>query len=115
MHKISLIYFVITLVCIIINFIYSKFSHGVSSNYMTYMFLIPLILGTLIYFIISLIKKYPKSFEYNIYNYAIITLTLGCFIKGVFEIAGTSSPFQIVYWIFGICFIVISFIKYIIN
>ena len=38
-------YIIGSILCIIINFIYSLFGHGVHSNYMTYMFIIPLFLG----------------------------------------------------------------------
>jgi|SRR5574344_2975130 uncharacterized membrane protein YtjA (UPF0391 family) len=73
-----------SLFCIIVNFIYAKFSHNVSSNYMTFMFLIPLI-GLLLSFISQ------KITYHNFLASSILTLTLTSFLKGIVEIAGTST------------------------
>lgn len=99
-------YFITTIICIIINFIYGKFGHGVSSNYMTYMFLYPLILGVIL--TCMNIKQNKIIEDLNICGIA--TLTLGSFINGIFAIAGTASDFQpIFYWV-GWAFIVIEII-----
>lgn len=99
-------YLIGSILCIIINFIYSLFGHGVHSNYMTYMFIIPLFLG-------------PTSVLANIYDNkeardfafcGIVTLVIGFFIKGVFEIAGTSSPFQGVFFYVGCILYMISIV-----
>lgn len=102
-------YIFLSILCTCINLIYSKFSHGVSSNYMTYLFIIPLIGGSIFLFINK------KNIKYNLYHLGIITLIIGSLIKGILEIAGTSSVFNIVYFIFGISLIIISIVKYIIN
>lgn len=115
MFKTSVIYVLLTLFCILFNFIYSIFGHGVSSAFMTYMFLIPLILGFIPYLLLGLTKKHPKRLEYNLYNCGIITLLVGSLINGILEIAGTNTIFQNVYYIIGICLIVISTIIFIIN
>lgn len=95
-------YVIASIVCLIINYIYSKFGHGVTSNYMTYMFIYPLFGGALL---TMLNKKNNKSAS-NLFNCGIVTLVLGSFINGVLEIAGAMSNFIMIYYIFGIILIV---------
>ena len=100
-HKIYIAYFIISILCLIINFIYSKFSHGVSSDYMTYLFLYPLIGGIILFLFFKAFNIKIFNISLNLYNSSILTLTIGSLLKGIFEIAGTSSPFQIYYMTAG--------------
>lgn len=100
-------YGIATIICIVINFIYSKFGHGVTSNYMTYMFLYPLVIGSLTTFL----NKSNNEVSSNLAICGIATLTIGSFIQGILEIAGTATNFQIIYYIVGICLIIFSIIK----
>lgn len=93
-----IIYIVSSVVCILINFIYSLFSHGVYSNFMNFMFLIPLLLGT----INVLVNIHNSIVSNDLALCGILTLTMGFFTKGIFEIAGTSSKYQLVYYVVGI-------------
>lgn len=85
-----------TLVTIVIAKVYGLFGHGVTSPAMTWMFLFPLIGGVAGYsFFRSLLPKKVtangfRSFS-NLYNSGIATLTVGSFLQGVVEIAGTNS------------------------
>ena len=106
LKKHLILYGLFSIICIVINIVYAQFSHGVSSNYMTYMFIIPLFLG-------------PTSVLANIYDNkeardfafcGIVTLVIGFFIKGVFEIAGTSSPFQSIFFYVGCILYMISIV-----
>ena len=101
-----IIYIVSSVFCIIVNFVYSLFSHGVHSNYMTFMFLIPLLLG-----IINVLVNIHKNIVANdLAICGILTLTIGFFTKGIFEIAGTSSEYQAVYYVVGLVLYLGSFI-----
>lgn len=108
LQKTSGVYLGISLFTILFAKIYSHFSHGMSSNAMTFLYLYPLILGGLVYFIISLAipnlikSKYYRLFS-NIYNTAITTLMAGLLLKGIFEIAGSSSGFLEIY--FGVSYV----------
>lgn len=99
-----------TLFCILFAMIYNHFGHGVYSAYMTYMFLFPLILGGGIYGLILILPmtKEISRFSFNLYNSGIATLTVGSLLKGIFEIAGTSSSYVVVYWLVGIIMVVYS-------
>lgn len=90
--------------------IYNHFGHGVYSAYMTYMFLFPLILGGGIYGLILILPmtKEISRLTFNLYNSGIATLTVGSLLKGIFEIAGTSSPYVVVYWLVGTIMVVCS-------
>ena len=106
--------------CFVFQFIYGMFGHGVHSAYMTYMFLLPLLLGaggygggTLLHYGIE--KKNPAytALQQNrqlnnlerlgcgMYNAGVATLTAGSCLLGIFQIAGTDSVYINDYFIAG--------------
>ena len=111
--KTIVIFIMITIFTFIFNKVYGIFGHGVTSPYMTYMFLYPLVGGVLFYgivmlFIPSIVNKKKYRFFYNIYNSGIAILTLGSLLRGVMEIAGTSSFYLIFYTLIGWLSVIIS-------
>ncbi|QHI72776.1 hypothetical protein [Aminipila terrae] len=105
-----------TIFCIIFSGIYNQLGHGVSSPYMNYMFLFPFVLGTGFYGILSLIptKINLPGFSFNTYNSGVATLTIWSMLKGIFEIAGTSSPYTAVYEVSGSMMLITGVITYLI-
>lgn len=110
LRKASLVYLILSFTAIAADKMYDLFGHGVDSPYMTWMFLYPLLGGTLLYFLINFFAPAVVKFSgyrlfLNIYNSGIATLTFGSFLKGVFEIAGTNSDYIVLYdtvgWIFA--------------
>lgn len=104
------IYLILSVVAIVIDKVYGIFGHGVESASMTWMFLYPLLGGALFYFIIQRFIPQITKFSgcrvfLNIHNSAIVTLTLASLLKGIFEIAGTNSPYLVYYYITGATFI----------
>ena len=103
--KSVLAYLKVTIFLVVLNYIYSLFSHNVSSDYMTYMFVYPLIGGLIVNLILVRNKKVNRVKLYYIgkivLNYGIATLIVGSFIKGVFEIAGTDSTYIVYYFYLG--------------
>lgn len=95
-------YLAIAIFCLIFSVIYEHFSHAVYSVYMEYLCLIPLIGGVLPFLILRLRPSLilPSSISRAIYGSGIAALTIGCCLKGIFDIYGTSSNF-IVYYAFG--------------
>ena len=63
---------------------------------MTFLFVIPLVLGALPCAIFVIFKKLraPGRIAFNLWNSAVAALTVGSMLRGVFEIAGTASPLQ---------------------
>ena len=110
--KSVLSYLGVTIFLIIVNYIYSLFSHNVSSNYMMYMFIYPLIGGLFVNSILAISKKNIEMKLFyigkSVFNYGIATLVVGSFIKGVFEIAGTDSIYLVYYFYIGIILISIG-------
>ena len=119
--KTIIIYFLITIFLIIFDRVYSLFSHGVSSLSMNLMFLYPLLGGVVVYYILGYLSKNKKNsmiISFNIYNSGIAILTVGSLLKGIMDIAGTSSEYIKYYLIIGIFFVctsIIMFIKSIYN
>ncbi len=100
------VYLLLTLLSIAINLIYGFFSHGVHSAAMTGMFLYPLLGGALGYFLIaryaaSITRFVVYRFGYNSYNSGIAALSVGSFLNGILEIAGTNSPYCLIFTIIG--------------
>lgn len=98
-------YFVCSFICLVISFIYSKYSHGVSSIYMTYLFVIPLIGG-----IINSFIKGNNIFN-NTFPSSILTFSIYSLLMGIFEIAGTDSNYMVILIILGIIMLVISLLS----
>ena len=100
------VYVCISVCCIAFAQAYALFEHGVTSPAMSLMFLYPLAGGTLAYTVLWLLQPAADAVPnyrayYNLYNSGIATLTTGSLLQGVFEIAGTSSPFTIWYRVAG--------------
>ena len=102
----AVLYLLLSIFTVIIDNLYAYFGHGVRSDSMTFMFLYPLLGGTVLYFLIDVImpdvkRKRGYRLFLNLYNAGIATLTTGSFLNGILEIAGTDSPFTIVFFITG--------------
>ena len=89
---------IISTLCAAFGGIYEIFGHGVYSGYMIYAFMLPLILCVIPSALMLLMDK-PALPEIprNLWNYAVATLTVGCILKGVLEIYGTTNRHLIVY------------------
>ena len=104
-RKTGIIYLIATVTMVILEKIYRLFGHGVTSPAMTWMFLFPLAGGLLIYLVsrakvdIEDVERF-RSFS-NLYHSGIATLTVGSFLKGVLEIAGTDSVYLLYFYIVG--------------
>ena len=109
------IYLILSVTAVVINKVYGVFGHGVDSPSMTWMFLYPLLGGALFYFIIErfvphIIKLSGYRVFCNIYNSGIATLTFGSLLKGILNIAGTSSSYLVFFYIVGGGFLVAALI-----
>ena len=115
MLKTAIVFLAVSLFCIIFSLIYASQSHSVHSNYMTFMFLYPLVGGTIIYLMIGAISKarLPERFVVNIYNSGIAALTVGSMLRGILDIAGTSSPYQPTFVIVGMLMVFVGAVCYV--
>ncbi len=108
--KISLIYFIISLITMNFGFIYELFSHGVYSNYMMFAFLIPFLLGTILFLVIGKLKLKVSNLSLNFYHSFVSTLTLGCIMKGFLDIYGTTNSLLNIYLYVSILLLGLSII-----
>jgi len=120
LRKTIWVYIILSITAIAVNNLYALFGHGVHSAAMTWMFLYPLIGGGLGYFLIerlmpAIIHTGGYRLFYNLYNSGIATLTAGSFLKGILEIAGTTSPYTICFYIVGLLLAVAGLVILIYN
>lgn len=99
-------YLAVSVLLILFETVYTSFGHGVSSAYMTWMFLYPLLGGAIIFLLLATLapdaaRSTGYRLFYNLYNSGIALLTAGSLMKGIFEIAGTDSPYSDWYYIAG--------------
>jgi hypothetical protein len=104
------VYLILSAVAIVVSKVYGIFGHGVTSAAMSWMFLYPLLGGALFYFIIEMLIPHITKFAgcrvfLNLNNSGIATLTLASLLKGIFEIAGTDSPYLVYYYTVGGVFV----------
>ena len=110
--KALVVYVGVTLFCLLFSTVYAQFSHEVSSPFMTFMFLIPLIGGGAGSGIrLATGAKEADAVSRYAYHSGIAALTVASTLKGIFDIAGTSSPFLPVYVIAAAALIAYSAIR----
>lgn len=83
--------------------VYEHFSFGVYSFFMLYAFLVPLVLTTLPFLLMSL-KRQPPVLSLTarrLWHTGTAALTAGCVFRGVLDIYGTDSALTKIYWIAG--------------
>lgn len=91
-------YIILTAAAYIFDKIYALFGHGVSSPWMSNMYICLLILGVVVYTALSaaipdiVLRKGYRLF-YNTYNSGIAVLITGMLLKGILDIAGGTSRF----------------------
>lgn len=103
-------YGISTLLCMAVPIIYGQFSHGVSSIHMTFLFVYPLFLGVCaaLLCMVVLQRKSVHFFATHFYHTGVVALMLSSTLKGIFEIAGTSSVYQSILTVLGILMILIG-------
>lgn len=86
------------LFCALFGGIYERFSHEVYSYYMIYAFAIPLA-GSLLPLMIRAQRGKSRAdmTSIRLWNYGIVTLTVGSLARGALDIYGTTNPLLMVY------------------
>lgn len=95
-RKNVMIYVGVALFCIVFFLIYDRFSHGVRSPYMTFLFAWPLTLGVipeLVFYLLPGARR-PGTLSANLYHSGVAALTTGSLLRGIFDIAGNASVYQ---------------------
>ena len=92
-------YTVATVVTLVVGTVYEFFSHQVYSPFMYLLFMIPLVLGVVPNLIAKMTgKTFLESEDAQAaYKMGVLTFIFGSFLKGVFDIYGTSSVYPTLY------------------
>lgn len=103
--KTVIVYFVLSVLAVVVDNVYALFGHGVRSASMSLMFLYPLLGGAVVFLLLGLITPHIGGriyrTGYNLYSAGIATLTVGSFFRGILDIAGTASGFSGIFTIIG--------------
>lgn len=88
--------------CLVFSSVYNLYGHGVHSFFMSFLFLWPLTGAAWYLLLPSLAGLHPGRFTVNAINAGIATLAAGSLLRGILEIAGTSSPYEpFFFWVGG--------------
>lgn len=90
--------------------IYEHFSFGETSAFMHYLFLIPLIGGTLLV-ALQLFVKGLSRLSLNLWNSGVATLTAGALYRGIVNLSGRSTTMDRPYYYVGFAFLALAFIS----
>lgn len=97
----SLIWLGAAAFCGFFSTVYNHYGHGVHSFFMSFLFLWPL-LGAVWYLLLpGLLSVHPGRVSANAVNAGLATLAVGSLLQGIFEIAGTSSPYVPIFFCIG--------------
>lgn len=100
--KTALHYAIAAAGCALFALIYAQFSHEVYSPFMTFMFGIPLVGGALPALCLALSKAQPlPRMTRQSWALALAALTVASCLRGIFDIAGTASPYLMAYPVFA--------------
>lgn len=113
--RLFITYIMLSALCFIFSAIYNRFSHGVTSPYMTYLCLFPIILGAVPNLILLIKKVLPGQLSMNLYNTGLAAIILSSAMRGIFEIAGTGSILQVILMITGFFFLLSGIITFILH
>jgi len=87
------------MVCGGFSAIYECLSHGVHSDFMVFLFAVPLVMGTVPALVLAIARREPPAASRRLWACAVLTLSLGFCMAGVLEIYGTTSELVMVYWV----------------
>ena len=88
--------------CALFSVIYNHYGHGIHSFFMSFLFLWPF-LGAAWYLLLPLaVSLHPSRLSKNMMNAGLATITAGSLLRGIFEIAGTSSPYENEFFFLGV-------------
>ncbi len=96
----ALVFLAVSVGCGVIGYVYTLFGHGVHSFFMDHLYLWTLP-GALFHGLLYLCHTVPNRAAANALAAGLATLTAGSAFKGILEIAGTSSPFESVFFTAG--------------
>ena len=104
-----------SLFCLLFYMIYNLFSHGVQSPFMTFLFAWPLVLCVIPYALFAFMPRIPgpSLLSTLTWNTGTAVVTISSLLRGVFDIAGNSSIYQVIMMAAGLVILFIGLVLYI--
>lgn len=103
MKKAAIVYGAVAVFAVIFNIVYTVFGYGETSPFMQFMFAAPLIGGAIPAIILAATRRdgAVSRAAFNLWNSGIATVTVGCLVRGIINISGRFTDFDVYYWIAG--------------
>lgn len=93
--------------------IYHLFSHGVVSNELKYVWLIPLLGGLVVLFLDWPLHTLSNRLAFNMFNTSLALLCNVLILQGILDIAGSDSPYLTYFYLLALPLLVLSLILFI--
>ena len=106
-------YFISSVILFIFQLVYHHFSHGVTSQELKWVWVIPMVGGAFLFIFKKILNTFQNRLAFNLFNTGLTSYIVGMILKGILEIAGTSSPYIGIYPMIGMIILGISLFIYI--
>ncbi|NTQ52879.1 hypothetical protein HQ884_00160 [Enterococcus faecium] len=106
-------YFISSVLLFIFQWIYHHFSHVVTSQALRWVWVIPMVGGAFLFIFKKILNTFQNRLAFNLFNTGLTSYIVGMILKGILEIAGTSSPYIGIYPMIGMIILGISLFIYI--
>ena len=103
-------YSLLTIFFLAFSRIYESFSFGESSLHMHYLFVVPLVGGVILAFLLKIIPNLARI-SLNLWNSAVAVLTAGMLFRGIVNLSGRSTTLDQPYWYVGLAFAILAIVS----
>ncbi|HFC9215027.1 TPA: hypothetical protein QFV21_001400, partial [Enterococcus faecium] len=90
-------YFISSVILFIFQLVYHHFSHGVTSQELKWVWVIPMVGGAFLFIFEKILNTFRNRLAFNLFNTGLASYIVGMILKGILEIAGASSPYIGIY------------------
>lgn len=103
-------YSLLTIFFLVFSRIYESYSFGETSLHMHYLFVVPLVGGIILAFLLKIIPNLGRL-SLNLWNSAVAVLTAGMLFRGIVNLSGRSTTLDQPYWYVGIAFSLLAIVS----
>ena len=103
-------YSLLTIFFLAFSRIYESFSFGETSLHMHYLFVVPLVGGVILAFLLKIIPNLGRI-SLNLWNSAVAVLTAGMLFRGIVNLSGRSTTLDQPYWYIGLVFALLAIVS----
>lgn len=103
-------YSLLTIFFLVFSRIYESYSFGETSLHMHYLFVVPLVGGIILAFLLKIIPNLGRI-SLNLWNSAVAVLTAGMLFRGIVNLSGRSTTLDQPYWYVGLAFAILAIVS----